>query len=126
MGDINIHLDVKDETNTLKFSRLLEGAGLVQHVVGPAQRECHTLDVLITRTDVTPTVILVEDPSPSNHSFIVADTAPQVGRGQPVDSVVERRSWRNFDIDSFSADLAASKVIADPPSDANELFCLQR
>ena len=47
--------------------------------------------------------------------------ALQVDRGHPLVSVVERRSWRNLDIDSISADPAASKLIVDPSSDVTEL-----
>ena len=110
MGDINVHLDMKEETNMLKFNRLLERNGLVQHVIGPIQHEDHTLDVLITHTDVTPTATLVEELSLSDHSFMLADMALQVNRDQPVISVVECRSWHNFDIDSFSATLLHTSV----------------
>ena len=122
MGDINIHRDVKDETNILKFIKLLESNGLVQHVFEPTQCEGHTRDILIMCTDVTPMAILIEEPSLFDHSFIVAEMALQIDRGQPVVSVVKCRNWRNFDIDSVSADLATSKVIADPPSIVTELF----
>ena len=104
------------------MNRLLESNGLVQLVVGPTQCEGHTLYVLITCTDVTPTAILVEGPSLSDYSFIVDDMALSIDRSQRVVSVVERRSRRNFGIDSFSAELAALKLIADPPSDVSELF----
>ena len=107
----------------MKFNRQFESNGLVQQVVGPTQREGHTLDFLITCTDVTPTANLVEEPSLSDHSFIVAEMALQIDRSQPVVIVVERRSWGNFDINIFSAELAALKLIADPPSDVKLFAC---
>ena len=69
----------------MKFNRPLESSGLVQHVAGPTQHEGHPLDVVITRTDVKPVAVLVEEPSLSDHSSVVADT----DRRQPVVSVVD-------------------------------------
>ena len=40
----------------------------------------------------------------------------------PVVSVVQRRRWLDFDVSSFSADLAASMLIIEPPVDVTELF----
>ena len=82
----------------------------------------HTLDVLITRAEVKPAAFLVGEPSLSDHAFITADLDVLIDNGRTVVSVVERRRWRGFDVNSFSADLAASKLIVDPSVDVTELF----
>ena len=56
IGDVNIHLDAATDPNTIKFDQALDSHGLVQHVVELRHNRGHTLDVLITRKDVTVTV----------------------------------------------------------------------
>ena len=52
LGDINIHLDLMAEPSTTKFLSSLESHDLVQHVTGPKHTDGHTVDVLITCSDV--------------------------------------------------------------------------
>ena len=72
VGDINIHLDVMNDPNTIKFVRSLDDHNLVQHVFGPTHRDGHTLDVLITRSNARAPALVVEEPKlfSSDHSFI--------------------------------------------------------
>ena len=46
--DLNFHLDNVNDADAVRFTGTLEAHGLVQHVVGPAQKNGHTLDVVIT------------------------------------------------------------------------------
>ena len=53
-GDINIHFQTVDETNTKRMNEILESFGLVQHV-SEATHECGgILDVVITSIDQRP------------------------------------------------------------------------
>ena len=117
-GDISIHLDDMNDTNTKMFAQLLESQGFVQHVARSIHTGSHTIDGLITRSDVRSAAILVDAPSWSDHTFITADLDLLIDSGHPVissSSVFERRRWHDFDINSFSADLAASTLIVNPP-----------
>ena len=49
VGDCNIHVDVPNDTDALKFLDLLESLGLEQHVTEPTHIRGHTLDLVITR-----------------------------------------------------------------------------
>ena len=49
VGDYNIHVDVPNDTDALKFLDLLESLGLEQHVTEPTHIRGHTLDLVITR-----------------------------------------------------------------------------
>ena len=71
---------------------------------------------------MTLTAVLVGELSLSDHSLIVADMALHVDRDQPVVSVVEHRSWHNFDIYSCSVYLAALKLVTYSPSDVTKFF----
>ena len=46
---MNIHLDVPDDADAIKFLDLQECMGLTEHVIRPTHRSGHTLDLIITR-----------------------------------------------------------------------------
>ncbi|CAB4009153.1 Hypothetical predicted protein, partial [Paramuricea clavata] len=48
-GDFNIHSDVSDDADTVKFHDLLESLGLEQHVTKSTHIHGHILDLVITR-----------------------------------------------------------------------------
>jgi len=48
-GDLNFHLDIPTQPATIKFTRILQSCGMVQHVREPTHVLGHTLDVVITR-----------------------------------------------------------------------------
>ena len=48
-GDVNIHVDVSDNADAVKFRDLLELMALTQHVRTPTHESGHTLDLIITR-----------------------------------------------------------------------------
>ena len=53
LGDINLHLDIPDNTHVLKFNELLHSNGLTQHIEEATHIKGHTLDVLISRDSCT-------------------------------------------------------------------------
>ena len=48
-GDFNIHVDVPDDANAIRFLDLLESMALTQHANTTTHRLGHTLDLIITR-----------------------------------------------------------------------------
>jgi len=48
-GDFNLHLDVFDNPDVMKFNNLLDVHGLKQHVNEPTHMLGHTLDLFIAR-----------------------------------------------------------------------------
>ena len=54
-GDINIHLDMADDTHTQSFNEILQNFNLKQYVTA-ITHDKHTLDVFITPKDCTYTV----------------------------------------------------------------------
>jgi endonuclease/exonuclease/phosphatase family metal-dependent hydrolase len=49
VGDFNIHTDILDYPDAIKFSDLMESFSLQQHVSGPTHIHGHMLDLIITR-----------------------------------------------------------------------------
>ena len=121
VGDINIHLDVATDPDTVKFMSLIDSQGLIQHVSSPTHREGHLLDVFMTRSDCPVTALYVEPPMLSDHSFITATVDLQFGHGPPI-TTIRRRKWRQFNFAKFCDDLNESALLRDPPVDAAGLF----
>ena len=82
--------------------------------------------MLKTRTDQRLSVVRVDPPRLlSDYSLITSATL--VGPGQPSYliarvSTVQRRCWKRFDVDAFTADLLESDLVVSPPVDVSELF----
>ena len=71
VGDINLHLDLADDVHTVKFQHVMSIFGLTQHINSPTHRDGHTLDVLITRSDVVMQSVRVDPPLLSDHSAVI-------------------------------------------------------
>jgi hypothetical protein len=122
-GDINIHLDETTDLKTINLFEILDSHGLVQHVTGATHRAGHCLDVLITRRELCVRSVVVDPPTFSDHSAIVAQVDLQV----PQDQTTERRSqrcWRQFNLDRFIEDLEQSSLVRESTEDddVNDLF----
>jgi hypothetical protein len=51
MGDFNIHVDNKNDPETVTFQRLLEQYGWVQLISSPTHEKGHTLDLVLTKVN---------------------------------------------------------------------------
>ena len=108
-GDMNIHLDVVDNTHTTRFNKVLEGFDLSQHITGPTHRAGHTLDVFITKTDqLAPIGTAVCPQVISDHSLIIA-TLPQ-SKPETVFFNATVRGWKKLDKKAFHRDLISSDL----------------
>ena len=52
-GDFNIKVNDGDDKNSRKLAELLQSCGFVQSVVGPTHTHGNTLDLVITRSDLS-------------------------------------------------------------------------
>lgn len=120
LGDINIHTEIVDNANTVKWQLLLQSHGLVQHVTSPTHRAGHTLDVVVTRSDCPLISLQVLPPTLSDHSLISVNVNLQPGHRQPAPAV-RRRKWRSFDFDGFCDSLSQSVLLTKPPDDCISL-----
>ena len=71
-GDLNIHLDVADNPDTLKFNQILDDFNLIQNVTTPTHTHGHLLDVFITQEDFPSLVDVTVSDSVSDHLIITA------------------------------------------------------
>ena len=121
LGDLNIHLDIPTNPHTITFNHTMSDFGLTQHINCSTHNGGHLLDVFITRCDVTMRSMVVDPPSLSDHSFIVAEVNLPT-RTPPDATRCLRRQWRSFNIDDFIGDIEQSSLVQSPPSDVAEMF----
>ena len=119
-GDINIHVDIPNDPDALKFLDLLDSLGLVQHVKTPTHRFGHTLDLIITRevnalVETTP----ISDCYLSDHCTVLCNLTLR----KPMLSVKEisYRKIKAIDINAFKEDLKQSALCCEEPRELDDL-----
>ena len=74
VGDLNIHVDVPDDADAIKFLDLLECMRLTQHVITPTHRSGHSLDLIITRDlDGLVQTLPISDSFLSDHCTVLSE-----------------------------------------------------
>ena len=119
-GDFNIHMDIENDSDRLKFVDLLDNFGLRQHVDHPTHTGGHILDLIITHSSSD----LIKD-SPWTDHFISDHTTVicqlKVAKPQPVSKQITCRNLKNIDINNFSKDVSEQFSQLPGSSSASEL-----
>ncbi|XP_068677123.1 uncharacterized protein [Montipora foliosa] len=120
-GDINIHMDVPSDADTIRLKDLLNSMGLVQHVKRPTHIHGHTLDLIITRQADG---IADAEPLPerdfSDHATLICKLI--VMRPAPRIKHAEYRKLKSIDITKLRKASRNSQLHQDPPDDLNMLL----
>ncbi|CAG2223690.1 unnamed protein product [Mytilus edulis] len=131
-GDLNFHLDNKNNCDTRKFQETLRDHGLVQHVRGPTHNHGHTLDVVITRENslILKTVPSVQDPSlcdrkgnPSG-DHLALFSALEISKPPRERKEVTYRKLRNISTDDIIHDLVNSEIFQNQERPLEDLVNL--
>ena len=123
VGDFNIHVDVKDDPDAMKFADLLSSLGLNQLVSEPTHIHGHTLDLVISRKFDT----VIED-SPiigrylSDHAAVFCC----LNQIKPTASVkqISYRKIKSLDVDILREDLMKTELCNRSFTDLDELSSL--
>jgi len=94
---------------------------LTQHINAPTHWFGHTIDLVITHTDLSVTLLPVDPPLLSDHSFIVVDVHCQPLGCQSSD-LRTVRNWRSLDVDALATDLCCSELVQKLPDDVDAAF----
>jgi len=122
-GDFNIHVDDSSDNHAIAFSKLLSDANLTQHVTVPTHIHNHTLDLVITSTDlVCVSKIQTLDSSPSDHFPVMTSLDIPSLKHATCPALRSFRRLGAIDIGQFISDLAESNLILSPPSDLTDLI----
>ena len=111
VGDLNLHHDILEFVDTIKFNSLLEANNCHQYVESATHIAGHLLDVFIARTDLPVHRIVVSPPGGlSDYSLIVAHVSSREGSNDLINRLC--RAWGSFDIDNFIGDFDSSPLSA--------------
>ena len=111
LGDINVHYDNPDSSDTKHICGSLFNHHMTQHVTEPTQQAGHTLDWIISRDHANPAssnclVLSTSTTSvlPSDHSAILSflDISPPARTRH----TVTRRNLKSINLSTFSSDAA--------------------
>ena len=109
MGDFNVHVDDQSNANATKLLSLLDGANLLQHVNVSTHQRGHTLDLVITTSDLKVESLTTDMSVHSDHRTVLFDLSlPKPPKSMK--SVVSRR-WDKLDIGKFAADVKDSLAV---------------
>ena len=109
LGNFNIHVDVPNDIDAVKFLDLLESLGFEQHVTKPTHIFGRTLDLFITRRtetllgSTTRSCRYFSDHSAVCCSICIKKPAPQAKR-------VTYRKTKSVDLDGLKQDIAKSRL----------------
>ena len=128
-GDVNIHVERPDDSDSIRFSEMIESFNMIQQIVGPTHLHGGTLDLIATFSDTTLSQIVV-DPAGmiSDHSLVTAFLTVH-HQADPIRSR-KVRSWKKVDLSVFREAIWES-ALANPSPSLSELFavydtCLRR
>ena len=105
-GDINLFLENCENNNTAKFLDILNTHGLKQHIKFPTQVSGHTLDFVISKSDIINEIQPIPGLYISDHCsilFSVSITKPKA----PV-KIIQTRSTKKIDLNKFKSDILTS------------------
>ena len=119
-GDLNIHLDVVDNPDTLKFNQILDDFNLIQNVTTPTHTHGHLLDVFITQEDFPSLVDVTVSDSVSDHLIITATL--NFDKPNSKHNISNYRPYRKINLAKFQSDLAESTLLQNPNKTATSLY----
>jgi hypothetical protein len=104
VGDFNFHVDQSDAPNVGNFTRVLEAAGLQQHVHEPTHKQGHTLDLLITRnTEDTISDVRVQDDLGLVHFSVMCSI--KFTRSARIKKYITYRKLKTINLSEFKSDI---------------------
>ena len=123
-GDVSVRLDRPADPASVRFKDLLESFVLTQHVTETTHRFGGILDIVVTKSDDTPSSLQFDDIGISDHHLmtwsvnVCKTTAPNY-------VTCERRLWKNLDVAQFRNALHSLSLCIDDTTgtdlDVNEM-----
>ena len=103
LGDFNFRINDPTDIHAAKFKALTEQFNLIQHVSIPTHDAGNTLDLVLTRDDLSVSSIFTDHSVKSDHSavlFTISCASPDV-----VKKSITYRKWKSIDVSSVQADI---------------------
>ena len=118
VGDFNFHVNDPGDTTAGRFLDLLDSFGLCQNVCRATHISGHTLDLVISNSNVEHEIlngISITNPVLSDHyavCFNLSLTRPKFER-----RLIASRKIKSIDFDLFTKELQESSLLQNRPSD---------
>ena len=118
VGDFNFHVNDPGDTTARRFLDLLDSFGLCQNVCRATHISGHTLDLVISNSNVEHEIlngISITNPVLSDHHavcFNLSLTRPKFER-----RLIASRKIKSIDFDLFTKELQESSLLQNRPSD---------
>jgi exonuclease III len=120
VGDLNFHLDKKDESTTRNFTDLLDSFNIKQHVDEPTHMSGHALDVIMSRdTDNLVQHVKVGDMI-TDHRLLLCNVHHPKPHLQ--EQKITTRKLRSIDLASFRSDIAEGLGASDDTTSVSDLL----
>ena len=128
VGDLNFHVDIKNDHDAEHFIDTLKACGLQQHVHEPTHVLGHTLDLVINRdTSQTVSNIVVSDPALVDHAGKLTRDHFAVGfmttltKPAPIQKTISFRKLQAIDIEAFKQDIMISPSLCSTSGTVEDL-----
>ena len=119
-GDLNIHVNVPNDSDAARFLELLTSMGLEQHVDKPTHISGHTLDLIFTRCSDS---LLFAKPMTdylfSDHITVLCDL--ELVKPPPKIKQVSNRKIKDIDREKLQVDILSSELCQNTPDTLDEL-----
>ena len=119
VGNFNVHLDNKLDSETQQFLELLKSFDLTQYVSGPTHEKGHTLDLAISRA--TESIISDWTLGDFISDHCTVDLFLRFKTLRPIRKQIQYRKLKNIDIQSFKQDILVSELANVNLNDPNIL-----
>ena len=118
-GDMNVHVDVSDNADAVKFRDLLESMVLTQHVRTSTHESGYTLDCIITRElDNIVSTTPISDCCMSDHCTVLCKLTDK----KPSLLTKEVRYRKTINIESLKKDIQLTTLCLEPPEAIDDLM----
>lgn len=108
VGDFNIHADDTTDSEVKRLLDIINEPDLMQNAQSATHRFSHILDLVLTRSDFSVSLLPSNPPLLSEHAFIVADFGCDLP-GQS-NAITKVRRWYSLDVDAITRDLIQSDI----------------
>ena len=119
-GDLNIHVDIHDHNDSVKFMDLLVSTRLVQHVNTPTHQRGHILDLIITReVDSLVHKPPISDCLLSDHCTVLCNLS--LLKPSLTVKEISYRKLKAIRLEAFKDDLELSDLCRNTPQNLDDL-----
>jgi hypothetical protein len=114
VGDFNFHMELVNDPDTKSLFNLFQSLDLIQHVTEPTHTSGHTLDLVIEKENVKPTVSKVDIRDIDLSDHFAVNVSINISKPPRPTKVISYRKLKSVDVEQFQNDIKSSELIRNP------------